>query len=270
LDPHRIQPDARGPAFETGYDPKKLRQLQAEGKLPSGYVPPTPLELHEEEKKTEQIVSGRLQAAPEVFAIPLVPLLNRRRGRLSYELRALTEERDAYLLRYFLWAQLRPHQRFRKVDFRLKLPTKGRFSIYSMWPESQEVVTASASLRLDVGVDPSLGFQVPKVSIAPGVDLGGGFHADAEGRFLVFKEWQRLKAVVQAQGRAGRIAEWLLEKPKRFVGNVEFLLIVLTPKGLEKLVLQADGTYLIKHGVWKSPVEVKFKQRAKAEIAGTP
>ena len=48
---------------------------------------------------------------------------------------------------------------------------------------------------------------------------------------------------MQAQGRGGRIAQWLLEKPKGFVGDVEFLLVVLTPKGLERLVLQADGTY---------------------------
>jgi hypothetical protein len=150
----------------------------------------------------------------------------------------------------------------------LSLPTKGGFTVYSMWPESQEVVTAGASLRLDVVVDPSLSFHVPKVSLAPGVSLGGGFHADAEGRFLIFKEWKRLRATVQAMGIAGRAAQWILEKPKHFIGNIEFLIVVLTPKGIQRLTLRVDGKYWLKTPFWRTPVPVEFKQRAKADIGG--
>jgi hypothetical protein len=135
---------------------------------------------------------------------------------------------------------------FQEGRGRLRLPAKGDFTIYSMWPESQEVATAGASLRLDVGVDPALNIGVPKVTLALGVSLGGGFHADVEGRFLIFKEWKRLRATVQAKGIAGRAAEWLLEKPRRFIGNVEFLVVVLTPKGLQHMTLRVDGEYWLK------------------------
>ncbi|MGH2779058.1 MAG: hypothetical protein ACRDJB_10480 [Actinomycetota bacterium] len=226
-------------------------------------------EVTKEVERIREICEGRLEAAPEAFAIPLVPLLERTAEPLAFEIESLTQERDAYLLRYFLWGQLFKGQSFRRVDLRLRLPTKGAFTIYSMWPETEQVVIAGASLDLDVGVDPALRIGVPQITLAPGVSLGGGFHADAKGRFLLFKEWKRLKATVQAKGIAGRAAEWLLDKPKRFIGNVEFLLVVFTPKDLQRLTIRVDGTYWLKTRLWRAPVPVGFKQRAKTQIGST-
>lgn len=267
-----------GKRFRSGYDAAAFRDLQASGELYPGR-PPTPGELQQQLNsapeslvdRIEDRVVRRLEAAPEAFAIPLVPLLRAQgTNALSHEIESLSRDRDAYLLRYFLWGQLGRGQSFRRVDVRVGLPKRGRYTIYSMWPETEQRVEAAASARVDVGVDPSLRLGIPKVSLAPGVEVGGGFHADVEGRFLIFKEWKRLKATIQAKGIAGRAAEWWLDKPKRFIGNVEFLLVVLTPKGLRRLTLQVEGKYSVKDSFWRAPVDVAFKQTARASFGRPP
>jgi hypothetical protein len=162
-------------------------ERQERGEAPKDGYGWTGYGVSREVEKVRDICERRLEAAPEVFAIPLIPLLKRRSEPLSFEIESLSQGRDAYLLRYFLWGQLGKGQSFRKVDLRLSLPTKGNFTIYSMWPETEEVVTAGARLRLDVGVDPSLSIGVPMVTLTPGISFGGGFHADAQGRFLISK-----------------------------------------------------------------------------------
>ena len=52
---------------------------------------------------------------------------------------------------------------------------------------------------------------LPNISLTPGVAVGGGFHDDAEGRFLIFKEWKRLKATHTPRQVAATVADVPLE-----------------------------------------------------------
>ncbi len=131
---------------------------------------------------------------------------------------------------------------------------------YAMVPntELEERFRAQASVELGVAGEGAAG--MPKVSVAPFLQVAA--EATAKSKVSLLWRWQYrvLKAKVLAYGKQSEFAEWDIAKAG-LIGQLELKVILRLPRNTEKLTLGVSGSYLVRKKRFKG-----FKRPREAKL----
>jgi hypothetical protein len=205
-------------------------------------------------------LAARVVPAKTLTAFPLNNAISNFQHDIPVDITKKQKEGRFTLLRLVLHADTVEGEDLKYLGFRLGIPADLGAITWSMWPTTKLRLVATAGTTLQVALNSNFGFEIPDVPVHPGIPIGAELKADVAGNFLLIWDWRRYRADIVATGQQDSFADWRLKKPRDVVGDVEFMWLLFSPKGVDEISVSLRGIYKIKPSFFRKTVSVGLRR----------
>lgn len=238
------------------------------------YTDPDEVNPREDPEMARRILEkpqSRLTNFEHPFVLPLLPYLTAAKEKIPPDIKVLIDQYDLYLIKYSFGAMPRGKEKFTELDLYLDYPDQQGFLTHTLIPNTELEEWFSASVKGSVALNPNLEVGVPNINLAPGVGVGGGFRASTEAEFLLHWTYKVFRAKVIARGKNSSYAQWVIKKPERMVGDIDFSTVICVPKGTKQLPVTVSGNFLLNRKIkWWKKKDFPYKITAETKIVRLP
>ena len=189
---------------------------------------------------------SKIELGEKPFVLPLIPYIKAAGEAIPPDVKLLSKQYDCFLIKYGLNAVLQDKERFVKVEFKVDYPKEQ--VTYSLAPNTELEEKVSARIGATIGIDPHLGFRVPDVDLGS-INVGGGASAGIDTGFFYEWEYKPLQAKVITTGAKSSYAQWIINEPKRMIGDIEFSTVMLVPREQQEMTFTVTGQYDVSRGI---------------------
>ena len=139
---------------------------------------------------------------------------------------------------------------FEALKFEVRYKGAG-VATFSMLPGPLTETKFKAGTKVDVGVNGSMGFGIPEISIQ-NAKVSADAKAKLEATFIYSFSYELKTLVVDSYGVGNQFCKWVMHQGKNLRNDILFYPVIITPKSTTGFECEFRASFKIGHSNWKS------------------
>jgi hypothetical protein len=169
---------------------------------------------------------------------------------LDGKIKASLGKHNFYILQCGVYILPDGGEKFEALKFEVRYKGKG-VSTFSMLPGPLTETKFKVGTKLDVGVNGSMGFALPEVTIQSAkVSLEA--KVKLESNFIYAFNYELKTPVVDSYGIGNQFCRWLMHQGENLRNDILFYPIIITPKSTTSFECEFKASFKIGHSNWKN------------------
>jgi hypothetical protein len=182
--------------------------------------------------------------------INLVDVAEAQGTPLDAKIKAMLGKHNFYILQCGVYILPDGGEKFEALKFEVAYKGKD-VATFSMLPGPLTETRFKVGTKLDVGVNGSMGFALPEVTIQS-AKASLDAKAKLESSFIYAFDYELKTPLVDSYGVGTQFCRWLMHQGDRLRNDILFYPIIITPKAAQSFDCEFKASFKIGHSSWKN------------------